>query len=258
VTENFFRVTLGMTTSIFHKLITIILFSISSFAVYGYTPGKWSPLDRNVLGFEQLGPASEIVKSSDGKVIYTAYYEYDNKGRLSLEKFLDSEGKPHGETRYSYEKDKLILEETFSSQGLQDKRVFKYNTQGDLKEIILTDADGKEVQRCKVVFMNREFIADGELKWAQPKDTEFFNIKKSSQSDPIWIQEITDEKKKQVATIKLHFDEGGKLIKRENIQMGSKRKSELKYDESGRLKEFNYYILNDTNWILLKIHYLEY
>jgi len=134
-----------MITSILKIPITIIMFSIFSFSVYGYTPGKWSPLDRNVMGFEQLGPASEIVKSSDGKVIYTAYYEYDNKGRLSMEKFLDSEGKPHGETRYSYEKDKLILEETFSSQGLQDKRVFKYSTQGDLKEIILTDCHDLEL-----------------------------------------------------------------------------------------------------------------
>ncbi len=226
--------------------------------IYSFTPGKWSPLDRNVLGLEQLGPASEIVKNADGKTIYTAYYDYDTKGRLSIEKFLDVEGKPHGETRYTYEKERIILEETFTPNGLMDKRIFKYNSQGDLREIILLDSEGKEVQKCKVSSMNREFITDGELKWIQSKDIEIFQMKKLGANEPIWIQEIVDDKKKQVATIKFHFDEKGRLTKRENIQMSSKRKSELKYDESGRLVEFSYYVLGDTTWNLQKVHTLSY
>jgi hypothetical protein len=83
-------------------------------------------------------------------------------------------------------------------------------------------------------------------------------MKKMGANEPIWIQEIVDDKKKQVATIKFHFDEKGRLTKRENIQMSSKRKSELVYDENGRLVEFSYYVLGDTNWNLQKKHILSY
>lgn len=238
--------------------LIFIIIVVQNISIYSFAPGKWSPLDRNVLGLEQLGPSSEIVKNADGKTIYTAYYDYDTKGRLSNEKFLDIEGKPHGETRYTYEKERIILEETFTPNGLMDKRIFKYNSQGDLKEILLMDSEGKEVQRCKVSSMNREFITDGELKWIQSKDIEIFQMKKMGASEPIWIQEIIDDKKKQVATIKFHFDEKGRLTKRENIQMSSKRKSELVYDENGRLVEFSYYVLSDTNWNLQKVHILSY
>lgn len=240
------------------SFIFISVFLLLTVSLFSYTPGKWSPLDRNVLGLEELGPASEIVKNSEGKVIYTAYYDYDNKGRLSTEKFLDSEGKPHGETRYAYEKDRIVLEEIYTANGLKDKRSYKYNNNGDLKEIILFDADGKEIQRCKIASMKGEFITDGELKWLQTKESEFFQIRKSDLTDSLWNQEILDDKRKQVGTIKFFFDEKGKLIKRENIQPGSKRKSELKYDEAGRLIEFSYFVLGDANWVLQKTHYLSY
>lgn len=237
----------------------VIFYLVFSLKIFSYTPGKWSPLDRNVMGLEELGPASEIVKTADGKILYTAYYEYDKKGRLALEKYLDNEGNPHGETRYGYDRERIILEETYTTtSGLVDKRVFKYNTNGDLKEIILSDKDGKEIQKCKVSFMSREFITEGELKWTQSKDTEIFQIPRSELNGNIWNLEITDEKKKQIGTIKLHFDEKGKLIRRENIQPGFKRRSELKYDDSGRLVEFSYSVLSDTNWVVQKIHYLSY
>jgi antitoxin component YwqK of YwqJK toxin-antitoxin module len=244
---------------IIKRIIAIIVLTvIQTIPIQSFTPGKWSPLDRNVLGIEQLGPASEIVKNGEGKIIYTAYYDYDTKGRLSLEKFLDIEGKPHGETRYIYDKERILSEETFTATGLLEKRIYRYNSQGDLKEVQLVDSDGKEIQKCKVSSMNREFITDGELKWVQSKDIEIFQMKKMGANEPIWIQEIVDDKKKQVATIKFHFDEKGRLIKRENIQASSKRKSELKYDESGRLIEFSYFVMGDTNWNLQKIHYLSY
>ncbi len=235
-----------------------VLLVVQITPIHSFTPGKWSPLDRNVLGLEQLGPASEIVKNGDGKIIYTAYYDYDTKGRLSVEKFLDVEGKPHGETRYTYDKERILSEETFTSSGLLEKRIYRYNSQGDLKEVQLVDSDGKEIQKCKVSSMNREFITDGELKWIQSKDIEIFQMKKMGANEPIWIQEIVDDKKKQVATIKFHFDEKGRLIKRENIQVSSKRKSELKYDDSGRLIEFSYFVMSDTNWNIQKTHYLSY
>ena len=44
------------------NLIFIIIVT-QNISIYSFTPGKWSPLDRNVLGLEQLGPSSEIVKN---------------------------------------------------------------------------------------------------------------------------------------------------------------------------------------------------
>lgn len=237
------------------KIIFALLILLST-SIYSYNPGKWSPLDKYVMGLEKNGPKKEIVKNGEGQIIYTASYEYDEEGRLSKEVYTDSGGGADGETIYQYEKNRIISEELFSKQGLQEKKIFKYTVKGDLKEIIVYGADGKEIVRCIVNSMWNEQIADGEIKWIKDKESEYFSMKKESAT--VFNQEILDTKKKQVATVRYILDTSGRLIKRENIQTNTKRMSEIQYQENGKVKSFSFSVFVDNDWKTVKTHELEY
>ncbi|MDX1958562.1 MAG: hypothetical protein SFU98_08325 [Leptospiraceae bacterium] len=237
---------------------SFLIFILIIFSLQAFTPGKWSPLDKYVMGLDSFGPISEEVKTKDGKILYKAEYEYDDKGRLIKEKFKKGEGTGDGETVYTYEKNKLSFEELYSTKGLEERKVFKYTPNGELKEITVFNTEGKETMKYKILSMWRGMASDGEIKWLEDKEVEIFNLKKDLYNEKLYNQEIFDEKRKTVAVIRYYFDENGKIIKRENIQAESKRMSEIKYDESNRVTEISFSIFKDNDWVLLKTHSYKY
>jgi antitoxin component YwqK of YwqJK toxin-antitoxin module len=233
--------------------LLIILFSNSVFA---YNPGKWSHLDKYVMGLEKNGPKQETVKNAEGKIIYKASYEYDEEGRLIKEVYTDGSGAPDGETVYQYDKNRVISEQLFSKQGLQEKKIFKYNSKGDLKEIIIYNAEGKEILRCIVTYMWNEQVGEGEIKWIKDKESEYFSTKRESAT--VYNQEIFDTKKKSVANVKYILDSNGKIIKRENVQSNTKRMSEIQYSPDGKISSFNFSVYQENEWKAIKTHELQY
>ncbi|MCB1141285.1 MAG: hypothetical protein H7A24_01150 [Leptospiraceae bacterium] len=238
----------------FFKIFLLLCLNVS---VFSYTPGKWSPMDKNLMGYERFGPKEEVVKNSEGKIVYTARYEYNEEGKLIKETYTNSEGKEDGRTLYDYVNGKLNSEEIHDQNGLQERRVFKYSFNGELKEIILYGTGGEEKQRCKVVHMKEELITEAVIRWKEHKETEYFNMKKDP-NENVWVQDIMDEKKKNMGTVRYIFDDSGKLIRRENVQNSYRRASEIKYDSSGKIIEFSYSVLDAGNWKVLKTHHLVY
>lgn len=233
-------------------------FLVSLHSLYPISPGKWSPIDKYVLGLEKNGPKEEQVKDSNGNLIYSAKYEYNEEGQLVKENYIRKNGEPDGETIYTYEMNRVISEELYSKAGLQEKKYFKYNPKGDMKEIVVYDSQGKEVMKCKVIAFWNELISDGEIKWLTLKESESFTLKKSSENPKMYFQEVYNEKKELVTTVRYFLNEKNWIVKRENIQPNSKRMSEIQYDENGKVKSFSFYIFKDGDWKLLKTHELLY
>jgi antitoxin component YwqK of YwqJK toxin-antitoxin module len=240
-----------------HILNFYIFFFLLILEIVSFTPGRWTPLDKYVLGLEKFGPKEEIVKNASGQIIYSAVYEYNDKGNLLKEIYKNSTGLVDGETKYFYENNKVTSEETFQNDLLKERKIYKYSNQGDLKELIVFGEDNKEIQRCKIINMKDEFITDAVIKWFALKETEYFNLKRDSSGDT-WTQDILDDRKKSMGTIKFYFDEKGKLIKRENIQNSGRKSNEIKYDSEGRVIEFSFFLQDSNDWKLIKIHTLSY
>ncbi len=241
-----------------YKNITISFFILTFQSIQAISPGKWSPIDKYVLGLEKNGPKEEQVKDFKGNLIYSAKYEYNDEGQLIKEIYTRGNGEKDGETVYTYEMNRVVSEELFSKSGLQEKKIFKYSPKGDMKEIIVYDMQGREVMKCKVGVFWNELISDGEIKWIPLKESETFVFKKSSENPKMYFQEVYNEKKELVATIRYFLNDKNQLIKRENIQPNSKRMSEIEYNENGKVKSFSFYSFKDGDWKLQKIHELSY
>ncbi|HMV44341.1 MAG TPA: hypothetical protein PK079_09665 [Leptospiraceae bacterium] len=239
---------------------TFLLFYFLVLSIlYAYTPGKWSYLDRFVVGNEKFGPVSEIVKNRTGQTIYSAMYEYNVEGKLIKEKFLNAKGENDGEIVYTYDSGKVKTEEVFSpDKQSQEKKTFSYASSGNLKEIIITSASGKGVLRHKINSIQDGFVLDCETKWEEEGAQESFSSKKDVLDETILNQEIFDDKKKSIGFIKYYYDKKGRIEKRENMQGNSKRMQLLTYDESGKLISFSFHVKQDENWVLVKTHYLTY
>jgi antitoxin component YwqK of YwqJK toxin-antitoxin module len=234
----------------------LILFT---FNLHSFTPGKWSYLDRFVFGSEKSGPASETVKSRTGLIVYSASYEYNSEGQLIAEKFLNGKGEADGEILYTYENGKLATEELFApDKSSQEKKTFHYSQKGNLKEINVVLGNGKGLLRHRIISMTDSFVTECETKWEEEGNQESFTTKKDVLDELVSIQEVFDEKKKSIGSIKYFFDKNGRLEKRENVLGGSKRMQQLIYDESGRLISFSFHVKQDEIWVLVKTHYLSY
>lgn len=227
--------------------------------LFAFTPGKWSHMDRYVLGFEKNGPIKEIVRNTEGKVTYTAEYEYDSEGKLVKEKYSDKDGKSDGETIFIYEKNKVTVEELYNSEkALKERKKYKYNSNGDLNEIELYSGEGKLLVKSKIHSLSNGLVTEAETVWADNKETESFAIKKDDKVQNVFNQSIFDDKKKLTAEVKYTYDKNGKLQQRENFQGNQLRLNKLTYNNIGKLDNFSFHVKQGDKWSLLKTHYLLY
>lgn len=227
--------------------------------IFSFTPGKWSYLDKFTIGKEHNGPISEIVKNKSGQVLYSASYEYNPNGKLVREKFANAKAEADGEIVYTYENDKLILEELFSaSNELIEKKQFFYNQKDVLKEIEVTSVlTGKKIKH-RVFSMNKEMVIDCETRWEEANSVETFSTRKDNSQPNILNQEVFDDKLKQVALIKTYLDKDGKFEKRENYQPNSKRQQVFTYDQNSKLISISFHVKQDEIWQPTKTHFFNY
>lgn len=240
------------------KNFLFIFFILGFVYTHPISPGKWSPIDKYIYGLEKNGPKEEKVYDASGTLIYSAKYEYDETGKLTKEIYFKGNGEEDGETVYTYESNRVISEELFSKRGIQEKKVFKYSPKGDLKEISLYDFQGKEIMKCKVGAFWNELISEGEIKWLNSKESETFTWKKSPENPNLFFQEVYNEKKELVTTIRYFLNEKNWIVKRENIQANLKKMSEIEYNENGKVKSFSFFVFRDGDWKLQKKHELIY
>ncbi len=237
----------------------LILFLIGFFSNFAYTPGKWSVFDKYSLGSEKNGPTAETVKNKSDQVLYSATYEYDSNGKLSSEKYTNSKGEPDGNTKYTYENNKLIKEELFSAAGdLVESKNFYYNLKDTLKEVKINLVSSGKTIRYRIFSMNKDFTNECETRWEDENTVESFSTKKDILEENVWIQEVFDERKKQIGEIKFFYDKDKRLLKRENSQASQKRLQTFAYGENGKLISFAFHVKQDENWLLIKTHYLSY
>lgn len=227
--------------------------------VFGVTPGKWSHIDKYVLGNHQNGPVKEIVKNANGKVIYSAVYEYDSSGKLIKESYWNEDGKSDGATLFQYKDGKVVREELFDKDTiLIETRLFRYNTKGQIDLIEVFDRENKLMLKSNINVWDKEFVKSGQTTWADSKEVETFTLHSDDKNPKALIQNIYNEEKKQIASTKFEYDETGRLISRINTQGEQERKNQLNYGSDNRLQSFTFHVKQNNKWELLKTHELFY
>jgi hypothetical protein len=216
-------------------------------------------MDRYTLGNEKNGPSSEVVKNKNGQILYTAKYEYDANGKLLKEVFTNSKNEADGEVKYIYDKNLLITEELFANNGeLLETKTFNYTSSGKLRDITVKKNADKATIRYRIYGMNKEMITECESKWEEENYSESFSTRKDATKENLFIQEIFDEKKKQIGVIKIYLDKNNQIEKRENIQFNQTRMQTITYDEKLKVLSFSFFVKQEENWQLMKTHYFIY
>ncbi|TGK28002.1 hypothetical protein EHQ12_13870 [Leptospira gomenensis] len=227
--------------------------------ILAVTPGKWSHIDKYVLGNYSNGPVKEIVKNANGKVIYSAGYEYDSFGKLIKESYWTEDGKPDGATLFQYKDGKVVREELFDKDSiLIETRLFRYNSKGQIDLIEVFDRENKPILKSSVSAWDKEFVKSGQTTWANSKEVEMFTLNSDEKNPKALIQNIYNEEKKQIASTKFEYDETGRLLSRINVQGEQERKNLMNYGSDNRLQSFTFHVKQNNKWELLKTHELLY
>ncbi|MBM9576770.1 hypothetical protein JWG45_06340 [Leptospira sp. 201903070] len=237
----------------------IFLFLFFPSLLLAVTPGKWSHIDKYVFGNAQNGPIREVVKNPAGKIIYSASYEYDTNGKLIKESYQNAEGKTDGFTQFQYKGGKVVKEELFNKENLLvETKTFRYNPKGQIDLIEVFDRENKPLLRSNVTAWEKEFAKTGNTNWSDSKEIETFTLVKDEKNPKIWIQNIYNEEKKQIASTKFEYDERGNLLTRINVQGEQERKNQLSYGPNFQLISFSFHVKQNNQWELLKTHELIY
>lgn len=227
--------------------------------VFGVTPGKWSHIDKYVLGNNPNGPIKEMVKNANGKVIYTANYEYDSSGKLIKESYIGEDGKSDGATRFQYKDGKVVKEELFNKEDiLIETKTFRYNPKVQIDLVEVFDKNNKLLLKSSVNVWEKEFAKSGQTNWSDSKEVETFTLAQDEKNPKIFVQNIYNEEKKQIASTKFEYDEKGKLLTRINIQGEQERKNQLTYGSNNQLVRFTFHVKQNNKWELQKTHELIY
>ncbi|MCP5498777.1 MAG: hypothetical protein H7A25_02650 [Leptospiraceae bacterium] len=236
-------------------LLTIFI----NFSLWSYTPGKWSHLDSVIMKKTDAKPKKEVVKSPSDKVLYSAEFEYDKDGNLIKEKYLNSTGKEDGYTRYSYRGKMVIKEELFGLDGkIKETRIFEYDKNDNLKRLRLLDSSGIDTVHYKIKEVMNNELQSIEVLWLGSKDMEYYNVKRSPDSEFKFIQEISLENRKTMGQVIYMYDKNKKLISRMNSVSDDRKQNNIKYDQEGRVQSFTFHVKRGGKWELLKTHEILY
>ncbi|EJO69397.1 hypothetical protein [Leptospira kirschneri] len=239
-----------------HWILILLLFPK---IILGITPGKWSHIDKYIFGNNSNGPVKEIVKNANGKIVYSAFYEYDSSGKLIKESYLNADGKTDGFTIFQYKDGKVVREELFDKDHiLLETKTFRYNPKGEIDLVEVFDKDNKLLLRSNINSWDKDFVKSGQTSWPDSKEIEIFNLTQDEKNPRAFIQNIYNEEKKQIASTKFEYDEKGKLLTRLNVQGNQERKNQLNYSSNNLLQSFTFHVKQNNKWELQKIHELIY
>ena len=229
-----------------------------SLPLLSYTPGKWSYKDQLILYKVEKGPSKEIIRNTEGTVIYVSEFTYDENGHLLQETYTNKEGKPDGKTIYVYKDGMVIAEEVYGPQNnLVEKKEFFYKV-NLLKRLVTKDETGKvQIQYNLTVDKDGSVIA-GEGKNAESNDLESFKFSIDSKRPNVQIQSLLDDKKRSLGEIHFKYDAKGHLAEREFFQGETKRVHKLKYKTDGSLESFTFHVKQGDTWMIDRTHTLIY
>ncbi|BDA80675.1 hypothetical protein LPTSP3_g36050 [Leptospira kobayashii] len=236
-------------------LIAFLLLTLPSFA---FTPGKWSHKDQFVFFKGKKGPSKEIVRNSEGQVIYVAEYVYDEDGHLVQETYSDKEGKSDGKTIFRYTEGLVTSEEVYGQNNtLVERKDFVYKGK-ILKRLVVKNFEGKNLISYTLETDKDGMLVSGEGKNSESKDVESFRIIPDPKKLNVQIQFLLDDKKIKLGEIHFKYDAKGNLVEREFFQAEVHRVNKLKYKTDGSLESFSFHVKQGDNWVLEKTHFLLY
>lgn len=237
----------------------LLIFLIFPGFILGVTPGKWSHIDKYIFGNNPNGPVKEIVKDTNGKIIYSALYEYDSSGKLIKESYSDAEGKADGSTIFQYKNGKVVREELFDKDNtLLETKTFRYNPKGQINLVEVFDKENKLILKSNINSWDKDFVKSGQTNWSNSKEIEVFILTQDEKNPKTLIQNIYNEEKKQIASTKFEYDGKGKLLTRINVQGEQERKNQLSYGSNSQLQSFTFHVKQNNKWELQKTHELIY
>lgn len=176
-----------------HWILILLLFPK---IILGITPGKWSHIDKYIFGNNSNGPVKEIVKNANGKIVYSAFYEYDSSGKLIKESYLNADGKTDGFTIFQYKDGKVVREELFDKDHiLLETKTFRYNPKGEIDLVEVFDKDNKLLLRSNINSWDKDFVKSGQTSWPDSKEIEIFNLTQDEKNPRAFIQNIYNEEK---------------------------------------------------------------
>lgn len=237
---------------------SILCFFISSFSILPFTPGKWSYTDQFLFQKSKQGPSKEIVKNTEGKVVFTANYEYDSDGRLKTEIYFLGDGSPDGKREFDYKNGQIFQERGYDSNGVLFEKKEFYFKNGLLKKLHVSDAEAKPIITYSLDTSKEGLVTFCEGKNYLTGDIESFRVEADPKNPNGLVQTLNDDKRRKVGEILLRFDSKKLLLEREFFQGDIQRKSKMEYDNEGKLIQYTFHVKQGETWILEKAHQLVY
>lgn len=229
-----------------HSSRSLILFLLVTSPALAYQPGRFSPLDEMVLK-GGAGPRSLEARDASGKLIESARFEYDAKGRLTREHYTGADGKPTGGTEYLRDGDRLKEEIRRDAQGKVLYRTIFFHDAGQIARMDVHDAAGALELRRTYTYQ-RAVLTGGEEIVGQ--NTDRF---RTAYDDRGNLQALVflQQDGKPYGEIRYRYDASGQLTERERTQ--ADRRELCRYERSGgRIVKYSYFARSGEQWILQK------
>ncbi|MDF3820925.1 hypothetical protein P3G55_13495 [Leptospira sp. 96542] len=236
----------------------LVFFTLLSLPLLGYSPGKWSHKDTYLFKKHKTGPNKEIVRNSEGQVVYVAEYEYNEDGKMTQEIYSDKEGKGDGKTIFRYTDGILSSEEIYDQTGtLIEKKTFQYKG-NVLRKMVVKSSSGHEEITYTLQTDTDGNVISGEGRAPGSKEIEAFKFTQDPKKTNIQIQNLLDDKGRSLGEVRFKYDGKGNLVEREFLQGSVHRIHKLKYRSDGNLESHSFHVKQGENWLLEKTHVLVY
>lgn len=226
---------------------TFLIFFLAALGpLHAYQPGRFSPLDEAVLRGGG-GPKSLEARDAAGKLIESARFEYDQKGRLVWEHYTGADGSATGSTEYIREGDRLKEEIRRDARKKVLYRTLFFNEGSQITRMDVHDAAGALELRRTYSYQSA-LLLGGEETVGQTKDR--FRTA-YDQKGNLTALTFLQQDGKPYGEIAYRYNASGQLVERERTQPD--RRELCRYEHSGgRIVKYSYFGRSGDQWILQK------
>lgn len=225
---------------------SLILFLLCTSSLLAYQPGRFSPLDDVVIK-GGTGPRSLEARDAAGKLIESARFEYDEKGRLSREHYTGADGKPTGSTEYVRAGDRLKEEVRRDAQGKVLYRTIFFHDGALISRMDVHDSAGALELRRTYTYQRALLIGGEEIVGQTTDRFRTAYDDKGNLQALIFLQQDG----KPYGEIRYRYDSAGQLTERERTQ--AERRELCRYERSaGRIVRYSYFGRSGEQWVLQK------
>lgn len=201
-----------------------------------YIPGKFNPMDIYIMQDQVGGPRSLTVTAADGQVLEKARYIYNRNGRLLKEVYYNPDGQKQGETVYKYEAGLPVEEVLLNARSeVISKRVNEFQD-GKLITSTLYGPDNEKILRQRFAYRGSYPVSGSEISGSE---TDNFRIRIHEGRTLAFQVLAPDGTVSQDITY--HYDDEGRIIRRQRESGGVINICHYKYDDQGRIESYTYY-----------------